>query len=509
MHKYAYQAKDRSEQKLNIREAAAKPFMGLTAFLRHNEPWLVIGYDGKNHILESREGNTVKLNTPFNWIEATDKSRLVAAMRSEGSSIPGTPHYSFEDSEWYIRIEDGIYDAEDILHEIEKTSDVYENPTEGDSDELREQLEGYPDYQEDAPDDQCTLCGSEKNYQYPENDPTYPNAYECQNINCSEYRSTGVPHHWMPEGNSEGDLGDMYDEQGLDAFQAHQTQKEKSRKDEKSKPLKCPKCKSHTKGNRIAEFTDEGKPKFHCKSCGHTYEGKGVVVNPKLTYQVDDGQGREDGISPYAPGPDDPKKVCPGCGYSWKKNHKFQVGDKTCSECGSTPKEDSQEDVQAMEGGDGYKNPKRSDFTDPNNDNLGNGANQAITQPLGQGLVDDSNGEMGAAVSPAALPVQQAQPGQSLNPLDQGSIQQTNQINMSQLPPDLQQQIQHHLQTAASVEEDEFDQKIARKAFTPGEQKSLIDEGMGNLARNHSKLNLENTHYITRQLDDDPHTSLW
>ena len=497
MHKYAYQAKDRPEQKLNIREAAAKPFMGLTAFLRHNEPWLVIGYDGKNHILESREGNTVKLNTPFNWVEATDKSRLVAAMRSEGSSIPGTPHYSFEDSEWYIRIEDGIYDAEDILHEIEKTSDVYENPTEGDSDELREQLEGYPDYQEDVPDDECTLCGSKDNYQYPENDPTYPGAYECQNINCSEYRSTGVPHHWMPEGNSEGDLGDMYDEQGLDAFgpprQAHQTQKEKSRKDEKSEPLKCPKCKSHTKGNRIAEFTDEGKPKFHCKSCGHTYEGKGVVVNPKLTYQVDDGQGREDGISPYAPGPDDPKKVCPGCGYSWKKNHKFQVGDKTCSECGSTPKEDSQEDVQAMEGGDGYKNPKRSDFTDPNSDYLGNPSGVAVTQPVTERLhTDISNGSMNVTAPIESLPVQQ-----------------TSQIDMNQLPAELKEELQRYLQAAASVEEDEFDQKIARKAFTPGEQKSLIDEGMGNLARNHSKLNLENTHYITRQLDDDPHTSLW
>jgi hypothetical protein len=163
-----------------------------------------------------------------------------------------------------------------------------------------------------------------------------------------------------------------------------------------------------------------------------------------------------------------------------------------------------------MEGGDGYKNPKRSDFTDRHSDNLGNPSGVAVTQPVTEPLhTDISNGSMNVTAPPAALPVQQAQPGQSLNPLDQGSIQQTNQINMSQLPPNLQQQIQHHLQTAASVEEDEFDQKIARKAFTPGEQKSLIDEGMGNLARNHSKLNLENTHYITRQLDDDPYTSLW
>jgi hypothetical protein len=124
MKRYAYQAPDhlRPEPRFNFREAANKPYMGITAFLNNNEPWLVIDYDGRNHILEDRNGNTIKLNTPFNWKSATDKSALVAAARAKESPIPGTLHYSANNGEWYLRIGRDIFDIEDVIDSFEKTS---------------------------------------------------------------------------------------------------------------------------------------------------------------------------------------------------------------------------------------------------------------------------------------------------------------------------------------------------------------------------------------------------
>lgn len=450
MHKYAYQSPDalRPNEKFNVREAAVKPYMGITAFLRPNDPWIIVGFDGKSHILTNREGGTIKLSTPFNWSEATDKSRLVAAICSEESSIPGVPHYSFEENEWFVRIENDIFDAEDLLTEME--------------------------------------------------------------------------------------------------IVAHKTQKKDDRKDEKSEPIKCPECGSHTTGNRIAEFDNEGNAKLHCKSCGHVWGPKGVKVNPKLTYQVDDkGEGN------YAPGPDDPKKVgnCPECGYSWNENHKWQIGDRSCPECGHEfERKDKNQNTGAP--GESWRNKKSSEddlddswidvqcaqcgkhskvqtydehgheYYDPSTCNCGGDwveGNEELTSIAS--TYDELSGKDTGAVN-ATDPME----FRNTDVVDQAANVQTPVaplISAPGVPPVLPMQGaeltpeelallgQQQPQPVASVQTEELEQKIARKAFTPAEQKSLIDESMGELARNHSKLNLDNTHYINKIRDDDPYTSLW
>lgn len=109
------------------------------------------------------------------------------------------------------------------------------------------------------------------------------------------------------------------------------------RKDEKTDPLSCPSCQSHT-----VELTDKEASKFHCFSCGKEFSGD-VYFNPKshIAYEVDRGNDWK----PYAPGPDDPKKITCSCGYSWRSHHEFQVTGGKCPQCGAT-----QSDVMAYEG---------------------------------------------------------------------------------------------------------------------------------------------------------------
>ena len=74
---FAYDAPDwlRPKEKENLKEAASKPWMGLTAVIR-DEPWLVIGYDGVNYTLENTNGHTVQLNTPFEWYPNSENIKL-------------------------------------------------------------------------------------------------------------------------------------------------------------------------------------------------------------------------------------------------------------------------------------------------------------------------------------------------------------------------------------------------------------------------------------------------
>jgi len=453
MQKFAYRSPDdfRPEQNLNIRESAAKPYMGLTAFLRFNEPWLVMGFDGKSHTLTSREGNTIKLSTPFDWIEATDKSRLVAALCSEGCQIPGTPHYSFEDKDWYFRIDNDIYDGEEILRELSRTSGVTES-------------EGYIESPIEIP-------GLEGPFKFP----------------------SGWIGYYDPAQGAYYDRGsDMYMPRDFDpASQAvsnftgisHQVQEGESRPDEKTPVPICPQCKSHTRGNKIAEFDKEGNALFHCKSCGHTYKAQGII-NPKLTYQVDN-----EGKGNYTPGPDDPNKVasCPNCGYSWKAHHKFQAGDKTCPECHHEFKHNTQEDVQAAEG----RSSRVADFT---YDSLSGKDTGAVnSENLLQGRNTDAvswsgNNEQGAA----PLDIPQFVEGPN------GEILALRTPEGLNTDPEV-------IKRATSSET----KTSARKAFSPHEQKALIDESTGQVARNSSKLNLEGTHYVSRERDENPELWLW
>jgi len=98
---------------LNIRETSSHPWMGLTGIL-NGQPYLVIGKEGNKFILEGEGGDIQKL-LQFEWKDATEDSRLIAASRQEGSAltkgsvlggytIGGIRHH---EGEWYIMREDG------------------------------------------------------------------------------------------------------------------------------------------------------------------------------------------------------------------------------------------------------------------------------------------------------------------------------------------------------------------------------------------------------------------
>lgn len=102
---------------LDVREAASHPWMGLTALL-NKQPYLVIGKEGNKFILEGEAGDIQKL-LQFEWKDATENSRLVAASRQEGSALTkgsvlggyivgGVRHH---EGEWYVMNESG----EDVL----------------------------------------------------------------------------------------------------------------------------------------------------------------------------------------------------------------------------------------------------------------------------------------------------------------------------------------------------------------------------------------------------------
>lgn len=530
MHKYAYQSPEeyRPDSNRNYREAATKPYMGITAFLRNNEPWLVISFDGKNHVLESRDGNIVKLNTSFNWVEATDKSRLVAAIRSEGSAIPGTPHYSFEEGEWYIRIEDNIYDPEDLLEELEKTSDFKHLPDPGSAESISNNPYGagsntYDDWKQ-VPVDTCTECGQQ--HVQPQN-----GSFNCPT--CG--------HEWNLEEALDHDIEQPF------GIEAHTTQKKDDRKKEKSEPKVCPECGSHTTGNRLVGITAEGKGELHCKSCGHVWAPKDLKLNPKMTYQVDD-----EGKGNYSPGPDDENKIgtCT-CGYNWAEHHKFQVGDKSCPNCGHELEEAIQ---NAGAPGDSWK---RSTFENATQDSMSGHDTGAPIKDNTPTEYDQATAIKGTQMNVSTDTPVSPQPIAPPSQLNQDGMPIVQEVNPNLIEEYLKQQ--NGMPMAASAKEgswkeeenyepatgshkcsnceyfkagycsmfdaevksdyvcDEWESnkheshvKIARKAFTPAEQKSLIEENMGVLARNHSKLNLENTHYVFKTVDDDdPELSLW
>lgn len=98
---------------LNIREAAAHAWMGLTGLL-NGRPYLVIGKEGNNFILEGEDGDIHKL-LQFEWKDATEDSRLIAASRQEGSALTKGSVLGgytiggirYHEGEWYVMRDDG------------------------------------------------------------------------------------------------------------------------------------------------------------------------------------------------------------------------------------------------------------------------------------------------------------------------------------------------------------------------------------------------------------------
>ena len=51
--------------------------------------------------------------------------------------------------------------------------------------------------------------------------------------------------------------------------------------------------------------------------------------------------------------------------------------------------------------------------------------------------------------------------------------------------------------------------KVARKAFSPSQQKELVEENPNSIARNRHKLNLSNSHYEKKEEIEDDYLWLW
>jgi hypothetical protein len=112
---------------LDVREAANHPWMGLTALL-NRQPYLVVGKDGNKFILEGEAGDIQRL-LQFEWKDATENSRLVAASRQEGSALTKgsvlggytVGGVRYHEGEWYVMEDNGrdVLPFHSILARIE------------------------------------------------------------------------------------------------------------------------------------------------------------------------------------------------------------------------------------------------------------------------------------------------------------------------------------------------------------------------------------------------------
>lgn len=141
---YAGRDGERSERWPNLREAAARSFMGQTAVIGRR-PWLVIGFDGEMYELENEFGERMRTNQ-FEVIEhQSNNNRLVASTRIEGSPLDagftlvscgcdvGALDFDRESYEWSVLTEKGdIIDIEARVAELEdadwKVADTLHNP---------------------------------------------------------------------------------------------------------------------------------------------------------------------------------------------------------------------------------------------------------------------------------------------------------------------------------------------------------------------------------------------
>lgn len=127
---YARRDGDRPERWPNLREAAAKPWMGQTAVIGRR-PWLVVGFDGEMYELENEFGDRMRSNK-FEVLEyESDNNKLVAATRIDGSPLDsgfklvggkaiGSLDFDRESYEWTVLTEEGtVVNVEARVVELE------------------------------------------------------------------------------------------------------------------------------------------------------------------------------------------------------------------------------------------------------------------------------------------------------------------------------------------------------------------------------------------------------
>jgi ribosomal protein L37AE/L43A len=289
------------------------------------------------------------------------------------------------------------------------------------------------------------------------------------------------------------------------------------RKDHMGDPLKCPNCNSHT-----VEMVNSEKEEFHCKACGNRFKHK-VLTNPKSPSDkkgaielVMDSDGRPVASGHYYNLHGDKYKIPDIIKIlEIKDGHIVATVDNN-----STPIKISGEDIKSngysfeplpiysnIEQHDLREAVSWNDVKDNLETNLGwdnypnkpreapdaggyspmTDREQEYSLPTPSGGVlwvrENSNGE----VTGWSVPSFDGGPGQwSIRDLDR-----------------VQSQVDQARSRSVRAEDDRpVMAKEARRAFTPGEQKKLIEE-KGN-ARNKDKLRLDDSHYVEAKIEEDP-----
>jgi len=128
---YARRDGDQPDRWPNLREAAAKPWMGQTALIGRR-PWLVVGFDGEMYELENEFGAKMRSNK-FEVLEyESENNRLVAATRVPDSPLDagmkladcdcgvGALDFDRDTYEWSVLTENGeLVDVEKKIAELE------------------------------------------------------------------------------------------------------------------------------------------------------------------------------------------------------------------------------------------------------------------------------------------------------------------------------------------------------------------------------------------------------
>lgn len=335
-----------------------------------------------------------------------------------------------------------------------------------------------------------------------------------KNLGCYDSKDEAVKRlrqveHFKTQGTAA--LRDVYAEEGIS-----------EREDALSEPLKCPNCGSHT-----VEMTNSADSQFHCKSCGNTFKHE-VIKNPKApkerkgaAWQLVDSDG-----NPVSSGH-----------YYNLHGDKYKIpdvikvlditGDHVVAtvEDNPTPLKMSAEDIET----NGYSFEKLPIYSNIEQHDLREAIswpdvkNEAITQ---LGLGDEQYPARGTIdPSPKAIrdtfeaPTQWGTQDQEFTlptpsggtlwvradregrvtgwsvPSFDGGPGQYSDRDLDRVQSMVDQARAQAVRTAPATA------KTARRAFTPGEQKKLIEEKGS--ARNRDKLRLEDSHYTEASVEDD------
>lgn len=282
----------------NLKEAAAKGYMGQTAILG-KRAWLVVGFDGELYELEAENGERMKALNFLVSEYQSDNNRIVAASRVQGSPLGrgmkladcnctvDKLKHDEETGEWDVHDEKGevvsVADLVDTLDEMDwRVDESVAEPTEkkaravigGDFESLVDA--GYS----------CPECGSGNC------DGEHGEAW-CED--CGYVGDESEFLEYEPDATEVGlqpPYAAVYEEDNWQFESDHDDAEGVSdREDAEDGVLKCPKCGSHTVEYTVLD--QKGPSTFHCLACGNLFKHQVVVNSKAATVIVTDSDGKE------------------------------------------------------------------------------------------------------------------------------------------------------------------------------------------------------------------------